>query len=232
MICFEVWYSPLRDDAGQVIGVIGVATDITERRKAEIELQGAHRHLSEAYDATIKGWSRALDLRDHETEGHTERVATFTLQLACAMGMPDDQLIHVQRGALLHDMGKMAIPDAILLKPGPLDEAEWAIMRKHPDYAVDMLTPIEYLRPALVIPHYHHEHWDGTGYPCGLKGRDIPLEARIFAVVDVWDALAYDRVYRKAWPRETLIPYIRSQSGKHFDPQVVDVFMRLFVDRE
>jgi PAS domain S-box-containing protein len=229
-IYFEVWYSPLRDNDRQVIGVIGVATDITERRKAEIEIQQTHRSLAEAYDATIKGWSRAMDLRDRETEGHSERVAVMTLQLACAMGIPDERLIHIQRGALLHDMGKMAIPDAILHKPGPLDENEWAIMRKHPEYAVDMLEPVEYLRPALTIPLCHHERWDGTGYPRGLKGEAIPLEARIFTIVDVWDALAYDRVYRPAWPRQQLIPYIQAEAGQHFDPRVVEMFMKLFVD--
>jgi PAS domain S-box-containing protein len=229
-ICFEAWYSPLRDSADQLIGVLGVATDITERRKAEVELQHAHRNLAEAYDATIKGWSRAMDLRDRETEGHSERVAAMTLQLACAMGIPDEKLIHVQRGSLLHDMGKMAIPDSILHKPGPLDANEWAIMRKHPEYAVEMLSPVEYLRPALVIPLYHHEHWDGNGYPRGLKGEEIPIEARVFAIVDVWDALAYDRVYRPAWPREQLIPYILQEAGRHFDPEVVKTFMRLFVD--
>jgi HD-GYP domain-containing protein (c-di-GMP phosphodiesterase class II) len=146
------------------------------------------------------------------------------------MGIPDERLIHIQRGALLHDMGKMAIPDAILHKPGPLDENEWAIMRKHPEYAVDMLEPVEYLRPALTIPLCHHERWDGTGYPRGLKGEAIPLEARIFTIVDVWDALAYDRVYRPAWPRQQLIPYIQAEAGQHFDPRVVEMFMKLFVD--
>jgi PAS domain S-box-containing protein len=231
-ICFEAWFSPLHDDQNQVIGVIGVATDITERRKAEIELQQAHRSLADAYDVTIKGWSHAMDLRDRETEGHSERVAAMTLQLACAMGIPDEQLIHIQRGALLHDMGKMAIPDSILHKPGPLDENEWVIMRKHPEYAVEMLSPVEYLRPALTIPLCHHERWNGTGYPRGLKGEEIPLEARVFAIVDVWDALAYDRVYRPAWKREELAPYLQEQSGKHFDPKVVDVFLKLFIERK
>jgi PAS domain S-box-containing protein len=229
-IYFEVWYSPLRDATNQIIGAIGVAADITERRKAEVELHLAHRNLAEAYDATIKGWSRAMDLRDRETEGHSERVATITLQLACAMGIPDEALIHVQRGALLHDMGKMAIPDAILHKPGALDSEEWKIMRKHPQYAVDMLSPIEYLRPALVIPYCHHEKWDGSGYPRGLKGEEIPLEARVFAIADVWDALAYDRVYRPAWPPEKLFPYIQEEAGKHFDPRVVETFLHLFCE--
>ncbi|MFZ6027153.1 MAG: HD domain-containing phosphohydrolase [Chloroflexota bacterium] len=230
-ISFETWFSSIRDVDDQVIGVIGVAMDVTERRKAAMELQCAHRNLAEAYDATIKGWSRAMDYRDRETEGHTERVAAMTLQLACAMGIPDEKLVHIQRGALLHDMGKMAIPDAILHKPGPLNEDEWRIMRKHPEYAVEMLAHIEYLRPALKIPQYHHEKWDGSGYPLGLKGEEIPIEARIFAIVDVWDALAYDRVYHPAWPREKLIAHIRTESGRHFDPLVVESFLRLFVGK-
>lgn len=229
---FESWYSPLYDDNEAVIGVIGVATDVTERIKAERELQLAHQDLAEAYDVTIKGWSRAMDYRDHETEGHTERVADMTLQLARAMEISDDELIHIQRGALLHDMGKMAIPDAILQKPGPLTDDEWVIMRKHPEYGFDMLSHIEYLRPALDIPLYHHEKWDGTGYPHQLKGNEIPLAARIFAVVDVWDALAYDRIYRSAWPREKILSFIRSESGKHFDPHIVDVFLKLFGDSD
>ena len=178
-----------------------------------------------AYDATIEGWSRAMDLRDEETEGHTQRVTDLTLKLARLMGIRDDQLIHIRRGALLHDMGKLGIPDQILLKPGKLTDDEWVIMRKHPVYAYDMLSSIEYLRPALDIPYCHHEKWDGSGYPRGLKGEEIPLAARIFAVIDAWDALTSDRPYRKAWSREKTLAYIREQTGSHFDPQVVEVFL-------
>ncbi len=190
-------------------------------------LQRSNLELMRAYDTTIEGWSRALDLRDKETEGHTQRVTQMTLNLGGAMGMSDAELVHVRRGALLHDIGKMGIPDVILLKPGPLTEEEWEIMRKHPVYAYEMLYPIEYLRPALDIPYCHHEKWDGTGYPRGLKGEQIPLAARIFAVVDVWDALTSDRPYRPAWSRQAALEYIREQNGKHFDPEVVRVFMKI-----
>ncbi|GAB4504275.1 MAG: hypothetical protein Fur0043_12690 [Anaerolineales bacterium] len=192
-------------------------------------LQRANVELSLAYETTIEGWSSALDLRDKETEGHTQRVTALTLQLARAMGLPQEQLIHIRRGALLHDIGKMGVPDAILLKPGALTPAEWAIMRQHPQYAYEMLSAIEYLRPALDIPYCHHEKWDGSGYPRGLKGDEIPLAARIFAVADVWDALTSDRPYRKAWSKEEAHEYIRSQAGTHFDPQVVDHFLRIVV---
>jgi len=183
--------------------------------------------LTLAYDATIQGLSRALDLRDKETEGHTQRVAEMTLRLAQACGMTDHELVHVRRGALLHDMGKMGIPDSILLKPGPLTEEEWEIMRLHPQYAYEMFSPIDYLRPALDIPYSHHEKWDGTGYPDGLKGDEIPLSARLFAVVDVWDALTSERPYRAAWPEEKALEYIKDQSGKHFDPRAVKLFLSL-----
>lgn len=190
-------------------------------------LQRANADLMLAYNTTLEGWGRALDLRDKETEGHTQRVTELTLSLARAMGMTEEQLVHVRQGALLHDIGKMGIPDSILLKPGPLTEEEWATMRKHPVYGREMLAPIAYLRPALPIPHCHHERWDGSGYPQALKGEAIPLEARIFAVVDVWDALTSDRPYRPAWPPGQAKAYIREQAGKHFDPQVVSAFLSL-----
>ncbi|NPV87840.1 MAG: PAS domain S-box protein [Anaerolineae bacterium] len=189
------------------------------------DLQRSNLELSLAYDDTIAGWSQALDLRDRETEGHTQRVTDLTLALATVMGVRGDDLIHIRRGALLHDIGKMGIPDAILLKPGALDEREWEIMRHHPIYAYQMLLPISYLRHALDIPYCHHEKWDGTGYPRGLKENEIPLAARIFAVADVWDALTSNRPYRKAWSRQQALEYIRQQTGKHFDPLVVDAFL-------
>jgi len=190
-------------------------------------LKRSNAELEAAYDLTLAGWSRALELRDLETQGHTERVTAATVRLARAMGFDEAALVHVRRGALLHDIGKMGIPDAILLKPGPLTEEEWAIMRRHPSYAYELLAPIPYLRPALDIPHYHHERWDGTGYPHGLKGEAIPLVARIFAVVDVWDALRSRRPYREPWPEERVRAHIRSLAGSHFDPKVVEAFLAL-----
>jgi putative nucleotidyltransferase with HDIG domain len=191
------------------------------------DLQRANDELSQAYDSTIEGWSHALDLRDKETEGHTQRVAKMTLKLAKAMGLSDKELVHVHRGALLHDIGKMGVPDEILLKPGPLTEAEWKIMRQHPQLAYEMLAPIMYLKLALDIPYCHHEKWDGSGYPQGLQGERIPLAARIFAVVDVYDAVTSDRPYRKAWSKEKALEHIQSGSGSHFDPQVVRAFLRM-----
>jgi len=191
------------------------------------DLQRTNVELALAYDATIEGWSRALDLRDKETEGHTQRVAEMTVRLARAMNISESEIVHIRRGALLHDIGKMGIPDAILLKTGPLAESEWSIMRQHPSYAYKMLSPIAFLRPALDIPYCHHEKWDSTGYPRGLRGDQIPQAARIFAVVDVWDALRSGRPYREGWERARVIEYIQQQSGKHFDPQVVEAFMRL-----
>ncbi len=190
-------------------------------------LQRANIDLTLAYDTTLEGWSRAMDLRDRDTEGHTQRVAEVTLRLARAMGVPDADLVHLRHGALLHDIGKMGIPDGILHKPGPLSDAEWEVMRRHPLHAYELLSSIRYLRPALDIPYCHHEKWDGTGYPRGLRGQEIPLAARIFAVVDVWDALRSDRPYRQAWPDDQAREYIREQAGKHFDPAVVDAFLRL-----
>jgi PAS domain S-box-containing protein len=194
------------------------------------DLQRSNLDLSLAYDATIEGWSRALDLRDKETEGHTRRVTEWTERLGRAMGIRDSELLQMRRGALLHDIGKMGLPDSVLLKPGQLTDEEWVLMRQHPQLAFEMLSPIGYLRPALSIPGCHHEKWDGTGYPRGLKGEQIPLEARIFAVVDVWDALTSDRPYRKAWTVEQALHYIREQAGHHFDPQAVELFLRVLND--
>jgi response regulator RpfG family c-di-GMP phosphodiesterase len=195
------------------------------RRQAELDLQRLNVELALAYDTTLEGWSRALDLRDKETEGHSQRVTEMTLRLARAMGMGQSELVHVRRGALLHDIGKMGIPDSILLKPALLTEEQTAIMRRHPVYAYELLSPIDYLRPALDIPHCHHEKWDGTGYPRGLKGEQIPLAARIFAVVDVWDALRSDRPYRPGWSEDRVREHIWTLAGTHFDPKVVTVFL-------
>jgi PAS domain S-box-containing protein len=190
-------------------------------------LQQSNLDLTLAYDATIQGWSQALELRDEETEGHTRRVTDLTLRLIQAMGLEEVETEHARRGALLHDIGKIAIPDSILLKPGPFDEHEWSLMRQHPQYAYNMLFPITYLAPAIHIPWCHHEEWDGSGYPRGLKGEQIPMVARIFAIADVYDALTSNRPYRLAWTREKALEYIREQSGKHFDPKVVKAFMDL-----
>jgi len=189
------------------------------------DLQQSNLELLMAYDATIKGWSHAMDLRDRETEGHTLRVTELTLKLAESMGISKQDLVHVRRGALLHDIGKLGVPDQILLKPDKLTNEEWEIMHQHPNYALEMLRPISYLRPALDIPYCHHEKWDGSGYPRGLKGEQIPLMARIFAVVDVWDALTSDRPYRPAWTELKALEYIREQAGLHFDPDIVDAFL-------
>jgi putative two-component system response regulator len=198
---------------------------VQEREK----LQQAHSKLLAAYDSTIEGWSHAMDLRDRETEGHSRRVTELTLQLARVFGVSDEELTHIRHGALLHDMGKLGIPDSILHKKDQLTAEEWDVMRKHPQFAYDMLYPIEYLRMSLDIPFCHHEKWDGTGYPRGLKQDEIPMAARIFAIVDVWDALTSDRPYRPAWTDQDALAYIEEQSGTHFDPQVVEMFIKTMV---
>ena len=175
----------------------------------------------------MEGWSSALELREQETAGHCERVVELTLTLAQKFGFCGEQLQQLRRGALLHDIGKMGIPDSVLLKPGTLNEREWEIMRRHPEYAHQLISSIAYLRPAVDIPYCHHEKWDGSGYPRGLHEDEIPLAARIFAIADVWDALTSDRPYRKAWTREQAHKYIREQAGKHFDPKVVEQFLEL-----
>jgi PAS domain S-box-containing protein len=191
------------------------------------DLQQSNAGLILAYDTTIEGWARALELRDQETEGHTQRAAEMTLRLARTMGMKEEELVHVRRGAMLHDIGKMSIPDSILLKTGPLTEEEWAIMRRHPVYAFELLSPIAYLRPALDIPYCHHERWDGAGYPRGLKGDKIPLAARIFALADTWDALYSERRYHPAWPEDRVREHIRSLAGTQLDPKVVEAFLSM-----
>ncbi|MCL4506671.1 MAG: PAS domain S-box protein [Chloroflexi bacterium] len=216
----EDWRSFLQTLAGQT----AVAVDNVHLFE---NLQRSNSDLSTAYDATIEGWSHALDLRDKETEGHTQRVTLLTEHLARLMGISEAELVHIRRGALLHDIGKMGVPDSILHKPGPLTEEEWVLMRRHPRYAYEMLSPIAFLHPALDIPYYHHEKWDGSGYPLGLRGENIPLAARIFAVVDVWDALSSDRPYRPAWSPEQVQQYLREQAGRHFDPAVVETFQQL-----
>lgn len=214
------WLEMVESLAGQAAIAIDNATLFDQ-------LQRSNADLIAAYDSTLEGWTRALDLRDKETVGHTQRVVDLSLQLARRLGLHDEELVHVRRGALLHDIGNIAVPDFILSKPGPLSDEEWEIVRQHPHYSNQMISPIAYLRPAIHIPYCHHEKWDGSGYPRGLKGEQIPLAARLFTVVDVWDALMSDRPYRSAWKADHARKYILDQSGKHFDPKVVPLFLDL-----
>ena len=212
--------SPILDSSGKITHFVAVKTDITARKQAE-------QDLIEAYDTTLEGWAKALELRDKETEDHSRRVTELTVILAQAMGLQGEALVHIRRGAILHDIGKMAIPDEILRKRGPLTDAERKVIEQHPLRSYELLSPISFLEKALEIPYCHHEHWDGGGYPRGLKGEDIPLSARIFSVIDVWDALLSDRPYSKAWPKEKTIRYLKEQAGKYFDPGIVEVFLNL-----
>ena len=188
-------------------------------------LDKSQKDLLGAYDTTLVGWCKALELKDYETEGHTLRVAELAVNLARAYGLSEADIKHIRRGALLHDIGKVGVPDNILLKPGPLTDEDWKVMRKHPQMGYDMLKGIEYLRPALDIPYYHHEHWDGNGYPNGLKGKEIPLAARLFSIVDSWDALTSNRPYRKKFSDSATKETILSEKGTRFDPELVDFFM-------
>jgi len=225
--------NPKKDDNwfDFLIALAGQASIAINNYNLFHNLKRMNQELINTYDATIEGWSRALDMRDNETEGHSLRVAEMTYRLAIALKVPEEDLVNIRRGALLHDIGKLGIPDRILLKPSKLTEEEFEMMKKHTQYGFDLLSPIRYLLPAIPIPYCHHERWDGTGYPQGLKGEQIPLSARIFAIVDVWDALANDRPYRKKWPHEKIVAYLRSLSGIQFDPKVVDAFMELFGDK-
>ena len=250
----SILYFPLLlKDRATGVFIIGTTKDVRQLTGSEIELsyvlsfqvslavanaqlyqkaQEAIIELTRAYDATLEGWSRVLDMRDHVTDEHTQRVADLTVALAARMGIPESGLGQIRRGALLHDIGKMAIPDAILQKPDILTEAELAIMRTHPQKAQQIISQIDYLKNALDIPYCHHEKWDGTGYPRGLKGEEIPLAARIFAVVDVYDAITSDRPYRKAWSKEKALAYIQEQSGKHFFPEAVEAFVEMIQQQE
>lgn len=213
--------------ADQAALAIANARLIDNLKSTNDDLVVAKVELEIAYEATLRGWVHALDLRDKETEGHTQRVTTLTERLARAMGVTDDQMVHIRRGARLHDIGKMAIPDNVLLKKGKLTDEERALIQEHPTTAYKMLNQIEFLRPALYIPYCHHEKWDGTGYPLGLKGQEIPFDARIFAVIDVWDALTSDRPYRPALPHDEVREKIQAEAGKHFDPLVVKAFLEM-----
>jgi HD-GYP domain-containing protein (c-di-GMP phosphodiesterase class II) len=197
-------------------------TDSLQIRNLEQTIVDLHL----AYDSTIEAWTRALDYRDKEPEGHTRRVAELTVQLAKKAGVKEEDLPHMHRGALLHDIGKLSVPDSVLHKTGGLTKDEWILIRGHPQFAYDLLSSIAFLFPALDIPHYHHEKWDGSGYPDGLKREEIPLSARIFAVADVYNALTSDTVYRKAWSAEQARQYIHDQAGKHFDPRIAELFLK------
>ncbi len=214
------WYSFIRAIAQQAAIAIDNSTLIKD-------LEKSNKDIISSYESTLEGWSKALELRDMETKNHSTRVTDLTVEICSRLGMSENELVNVRRGALLHDIGKMGIPDSILLKKGKLTQSDWAIIRKHPQYAYDLLYPIEYLRPALDIPYCHHEKWDGSGYPQGLKGVEIPLAARVFAIIDVWDALLSDRPYRKGWPKEEVIAEIKRISGTHFDPEAVKIFLQV-----
>lgn len=208
--------------------ILSITRDIQDWIQAEEQLRQSHYDLERAYEATLEGWTQALEMRERETAGHSRNVVGLTLEIARGLGFDGVNLAHLRRGALLHDIGKLSVPDKILLKPEPLSAEEWAIMRQHPDYARKLLSGIDYLQPSLPIPYSHHEKWDGSGYPLGLQGEQIPLAARIFAVVDVFDALTSDRPYRPKWTTADALEYIRGQRGKHFDPYIVDVFLMHF----
>ena len=216
-----------REWLGFLEALAGQAAIAIDEAELFNDLQRANTDLVQAYDSTLEGWVHALDLRDRETVGHTERVTELTIQLARTAGFSNAELVHVRRGALLHDIGKLGIPDAILLKPGPLTDEEWTIMRRHPQFAFEWIKPIGYLRPALDIPYCHHEKWNGSGYPRGLAGESIPLAARLFSVVDIWDALTSDRSYRPAWPKDKAAAHIRELSGSELSPEAVEAFFKL-----
>ena len=212
--------------------LLSITRDISERIEAEQKMQEAHDQVEKAYEATLQGWARALELREHETANHSRRVVELTLKIGRKLSFSPTELNDMERGTLLHDIGKMGVPDNILLKPGPLSDDEWVVMKQHPEYAYHLLKDVDYLHQALEIPYSHHEHWDGTGYPRGLKGVEIPISARIFTIVDVWDALLSDRPYRPAWNRLSVMKYIEEQSGKLFDPEIVTLFLRLASEEE
>jgi len=237
-VCYELTVWPIHNERKEMTGRIYISHDITAQKELERELRKLNAELedrvrartselAEAYDTTLEGWARALELRDKETEGHSRRVTATTLKVARVMKISEEDIEHIRRGAILHDIGKMSVPDEILHKPDKLTDQEREIVKEHPYTAYKLLSPIPFLKKALDIPYCHHEKWDGTGYPQGLKGNDIPLAARIFAVADVWDAIGSNRPYNKAWPREKMIAHLVEQSGKHFDPIIVNIFLGL-----
>jgi putative nucleotidyltransferase with HDIG domain len=235
---FDIKSTLVTDSLGQYMGRIFVARDVTKYAELQWRLRELNenlekrvaeqtRQLAESYETTLEGWAKALEMRDKETEGHSRRVVEKTVELARAYGIPESEIDHIRRGAILHDIGKMAIPDAILREKKNLSSEDWEIIKKHPVTAYELLRKIPYLQPAIDIPYCHHEHWNGSGYPRGLRGKQIPLAARLFSVVDVWDALLSNRTYSNAWERENVIKYIKEKSGTEFDPSVVRVFLKL-----
>jgi putative nucleotidyltransferase with HDIG domain len=205
---------------------VKILTAIASQAAVAIENAQLVQALQESYESTLEGWAAALDLRDKETEGHSRRVTLLAVRLAQAAGMSSEAIACLRQGALLHDIGKMGIPDRILHKHGPLSEREKRIMQRHTTNAQTMLHSIAYLRSALEVPYCHHEKWDGSGYPRGLKGEEIQLAARIFTIIDVWDALRSDRPYRKAWPAKKTLAYMQAESGKTFDPRLLKIFLK------
>ena len=189
------------------------------------QINAANKQLRKSYDQTLEGWVQVMDIRHKETSQHSLRVTRMTIKLASLMGIEGDELTFIGRGAMMHDAGKVGIPDSILIKPGPLDEDEWELMKQHPVIARDMIQDIEFLKPSIDIPYSHHERWNGSGYPEGLQGEEIPIAARLFAIIDVWDALLEKRVYKESWPEDQVLLYLQEQAGIHFDPQVVDLFL-------
>ena len=237
-VFYELSIWPLHDRRGKITGRVYISHDITAMKELENDLRGLNqkleqrveartKELAEAYDTTLEGWARALELRDKETEGHSRRVTETTLKVARALDVPEEQLTHIRRGAILHDIGKMSIPDDILRKRGHLTGEERTIIQQHPVTAQQLLERIPFLNKAMDIPYCHHEKWDGSGYPRGLKGREIPLAARIFAVVDVWDAIQSERPYKESWSLVRAVAHLQEHAGQHFDPDIVDVFLRM-----
>jgi PAS domain S-box-containing protein len=214
------WISFFKMIAGQAAIAIVHVNQIHDIRRLNVE-------LLKSYEDTLEGWARVLEFKDRETKGHSDRVTQMAVKLGKAMGLTADELVHLKRGAILHDIGKLCIPEKILFKAGPLNESEWHIMKQHPIYAQEFVADIQFLQPATNILLFHHERWDGSGYPLGLKGKQIPLTARIFMVIDVWDALSFDRPYRKAWPAEKVQQYLQENAGILFDPQIVDIFLEI-----
>jgi HD-GYP domain-containing protein (c-di-GMP phosphodiesterase class II) len=217
----------LESDAALLSLIGNNSANSIQIQRLTTNLARTSQDLSQTFEATIDGWSKALELRDFSTERHTERVVSMTMELGRKIGLTEPDLLRIKRGAQLHDIGKMGIPDSILLKPGPLDESEWRVMRKHPVYAYELLRPIPKFNDILDIPYCHHEKWDGSGYPRRLRGTEIPVNARLFAVVDVWDALSSNRPYRTAWPQRQVMDYIQHQSNKHFEPEITSAFLEI-----
>ncbi|MFN8414213.1 MAG: HD domain-containing phosphohydrolase [Anaerolineales bacterium] len=223
LLAGEAWYESRLVSFTKDLSIMFIRNITRHKQRSNFE-------ITLAYDKAVEGWSRALYLRDQETEDHTRRVTDMTLRLAIRMGISDTELVHIRRGSIMHDIGKVAIPDHILFKPAALTSEEWKIMQRHPTIAMEILAPISYLTPALAIPWSHHEKWDGSGYPQGLSGEEIPLAARLFALADVYDALTSDRPYRQAWSSQDAVSYLHENIGTHFDPQIAPTFIEMITE--